>query len=275
MHPLSPVGQWLSLNEHRWLSSGERHRAPPLRLTGEKELRRKVRVKDSQGTEYSPIDPGNLPTVLRDILRGLEPRLGQILGATGQGTHFLVFPSTDISGHTIADATREGVLVLGVGNHEMRWSLPLVATEDARPPDGNRISALAVSGDEAEQLGYALSTFAGSFTSAAFFGMFATEKAYSHGGLTRKQAFALTKRYASDAQSIRSELGRLAFLFCEDGEEATIQMLSKACTSIIAQADALGRHVNAGDANALQRYERERGTFMMLFEEHTDEPVEN
>jgi predicted DNA-binding transcriptional regulator YafY len=25
MHSLSPVGQWLSLDEHRWLSSGERH----------------------------------------------------------------------------------------------------------------------------------------------------------------------------------------------------------------------------------------------------------
>ena len=30
MHSLSPVGQWLSLDEHRWLSSGERHRAESL-----------------------------------------------------------------------------------------------------------------------------------------------------------------------------------------------------------------------------------------------------
>lgn len=99
--------------------------------TDDKTLTTSVRLEDSRGTLYQPLDPGVISGGMRNLLGAMRPIMANMMGAMGQHMVFLAFPSTDKAGQRIADETGNGSLTVHIGDADLRYQLPL---ESLLPP---------------------------------------------------------------------------------------------------------------------------------------------
>lgn len=98
-----------------------------LSYTDDQALMTSVRLEDSHGALYQPLDPALVSGGMRNLLDGIRPIMANMMGAMGQHLVFMAFPSTDKAGHPIADETGNGSLTVHVGDAAIRYQLPLAS----------------------------------------------------------------------------------------------------------------------------------------------------
>jgi hypothetical protein len=95
------------------------------RYTDTDKLLSEATMEDSQGTTYSPLPPEAVAEDIRNLIQTMRPLLSNMMGALGQHMEFLVFPSTNKTGHLIADPKSDGSLTVHLGDVALRYRLPL------------------------------------------------------------------------------------------------------------------------------------------------------
>jgi hypothetical protein len=93
----------------------------------ETDLAGRVKLKDANGTLYSPLSQDQIDSGTGLVLALLKPTFAKFVGPLGENMQFFVFPAQDKSGQTIAEATKDGVFFVELGEKEFRWRLPLGA----------------------------------------------------------------------------------------------------------------------------------------------------
>ena len=93
--------------------------------TTETSLASEVRLRDTNGALYSPLDQNQINSLTQFILAFMKPVFSKMGGGLGDNMHFLVFPALDQNGRAIADATKDGMISVEVGEKVFRWTLPL------------------------------------------------------------------------------------------------------------------------------------------------------
>lgn len=93
--------------------------------TDDQTLITSVRLEDSRGALYQPLDPDHVSGGIRNLLGAMRPVMANMMGAMGQHMVFLAFPGTDKAGKPIADETGTGSLTVRVGDVALRYQLPL------------------------------------------------------------------------------------------------------------------------------------------------------
>ncbi|MFQ5929415.1 MAG: hypothetical protein ACE5MK_06935 [Acidobacteriota bacterium] len=108
----------------------------------EEDVRTNIQIRDAEGNYYRPISEDNLDADTKVFLSVMSMPLATMLGSVGQNMHFIVFPSKNIKGQYIADATKEGTFVVQLGEREFTWRLPLSSLVPPKicPVDGEKMS---------------------------------------------------------------------------------------------------------------------------------------
>ncbi len=91
----------------------------------ETEIRSKIRIVDSQGNIYLPLSETEVGADTKSFLAMMKPMLANVLGPIGQNMYFFLFPAQNKDGQGIAEAKKEGVFLVKLGEREFRWKLPL------------------------------------------------------------------------------------------------------------------------------------------------------
>jgi len=91
----------------------------------EETVRTNVTLKDAAGVNYPPLGESSLDPDMKNLVQAMKPIVANMLGAIGQNTHFVVFPSKSADGRPVADAASKGTLWVIVGGKEFRYRLPL------------------------------------------------------------------------------------------------------------------------------------------------------
>lgn len=96
-----------------------------LRYTDADTLMDEVTIEDSRGATYKPLAPDGVSEEMRNFTQLMKPFMTNIMGAMGQHLEFLMFPSADAAGHSIADPRADGSLTVHLTNMVLRYRLPL------------------------------------------------------------------------------------------------------------------------------------------------------
>jgi hypothetical protein len=91
----------------------------------ENEVRAIARLVDAKGRKLEPIPTKKLESDLVILLSLLKPILKSMIGPAGENMHFLAFPGKDASGAVIADAFRDGEVVVMLDDERFSFKTPL------------------------------------------------------------------------------------------------------------------------------------------------------
>ena len=108
----------------------------------EQEIRGLIRLKDSEGVAYAPIDTNQLAAAVPALESLMRPNMVKTLGPLGENMSFFVFPGNRKDGSEVCDASKRGVCEVDLGDHEFQWKLPLesVLPKQKCPTCGERLS---------------------------------------------------------------------------------------------------------------------------------------
>ncbi len=76
-------------------------------------------------TSLSPIPEGDLSPGARNFIQMMKPLLANMMGAMGQGMHFIAFKGKDAEGKHLVDPKAKGRIVVKMGAKEFPFRLPL------------------------------------------------------------------------------------------------------------------------------------------------------
>lgn len=93
----------------------------------EADIRAGIQIRDNQGTPYRPLSEDKIDADAKNLLSMMKPVLVNIIGPMGQNMYFFLFPSKTKKGQKIADAKKEGVFSVELGERKFRWRLPLAS----------------------------------------------------------------------------------------------------------------------------------------------------
>ena len=88
-------------------------------------LQGEATIEDMRGATYSPLAADSVAEEVRNLIQTMRPLLANMMGAMGQHMEFLIFPSTDKTGHRIADPKSDGSLTIHLSDVALRYRLPL------------------------------------------------------------------------------------------------------------------------------------------------------
>lgn len=91
----------------------------------EAEMRSNIQIVDSQGNIYIPLSETEVNVDTKSFLAMMKPVLANALGPIGQNMYFFLFPAKNKDGLGIAEAKKEGIFLVKLGEREFRWKLPL------------------------------------------------------------------------------------------------------------------------------------------------------
>jgi hypothetical protein len=91
----------------------------------EEAIRTAVTIKDTEGLSYSPLGESEIDPDTKNLMQLIKPVIVNMLGPLGQNMHFILFPAKTKDGQPIADATKEGLLSIGLGDQQFKYRLPL------------------------------------------------------------------------------------------------------------------------------------------------------
>jgi hypothetical protein len=97
---------------------------PPIYRT-ESEIRALIRLKDNNGTTYTPIETNQLEGSVPALESLMRPSMAKMLGPLGENMNFIAFPGSRRDGSEVCDASKRGVCEVDLGEHEFKWKLPL------------------------------------------------------------------------------------------------------------------------------------------------------
>lgn len=105
-------------------------------------IRNNIRMIDSQGIRYPPVDDEKIKYGAKYFLSMMKPVFEKMLGSMGPNMHFFLFPSKDKSGQSIAAAKNNGFFSVKLDEREYKWRLPLGALVPPKtcPVDGEELS---------------------------------------------------------------------------------------------------------------------------------------
>lgn len=108
----------------------------------EPDIRASIQLRDSEGTLYRPISEDNIDADTKIFLSSMSGPFAKMLGPLGRNMHFFLFPSKNINGQYIADATKEGAFTVRMGETDYSWRLPLSSVVPPKicPVDGEKMS---------------------------------------------------------------------------------------------------------------------------------------
>jgi len=89
------------------------------------QMRKNIRLEDSAGAFYEPLDPQTLNASMKNLLQLLRPILTNAMGPMGANMEIILFPATTKAGVRIADATKDGYFVVHLNDLPFRYHLPL------------------------------------------------------------------------------------------------------------------------------------------------------
>ena len=89
------------------------------------QLRKNIKLEDSAGAFYEPLDPQTLNGSMKNLLQLLRPILTNAMGPMGTNMEIVLFPATTKAGTRIADATRDGYFIVHLNGLPFRYHLPL------------------------------------------------------------------------------------------------------------------------------------------------------
>ncbi|MFH1338692.1 MAG: hypothetical protein ABIH40_02455 [Candidatus Omnitrophota bacterium] len=101
-----------------------------------------ISIKDAEGVSYPPINEEEVDFDTKNFLSMMKPVFANMLGPMGQNMHFFLFPDRNNRGQRIAEAGREGSLLVKLGSKEFKWRLPLGSLLPAKlcPTCGEKLS---------------------------------------------------------------------------------------------------------------------------------------
>jgi hypothetical protein len=91
----------------------------------EAEIRAHISIKDNEGTFYEPLREDQIDADIKNFLSMMTPLFANMLGPMGQNMHFFLFPAAKANGQKIADAKKEGLFFVKLGEQLFSWRLPL------------------------------------------------------------------------------------------------------------------------------------------------------
>jgi hypothetical protein len=105
-------------------------------------IRNNIRIIDSQGISYAPVDDEKIKYGAKYFLSMMKPVFEKMLGSMGPNMHFFLFPSKSKSGQSIAVAKDDGFFSVKLDEREYKWRLPLGALVPPKicPVDGEELS---------------------------------------------------------------------------------------------------------------------------------------
>lgn len=108
----------------------------------EPHIRNSIRIIDSQGISYSPVDDEKIKYGAKYFLSMMKPVFEDMLGSMGPNMHFFLFPSKSKTGQSITVAKSDGFFSVKLGEREYTWRLPLgpLVPPKICPVDGEELS---------------------------------------------------------------------------------------------------------------------------------------
>jgi hypothetical protein len=105
-------------------------------------LRNGIRLVDSTGAQFAPLDRDSLPAPIQGLLDLLRPMMASLLGNMGQNLNFFVFDGLTPDGARRLDPTRPGRFSIRLLGTDYRWRLPLASLVPKKrcPVDGELLS---------------------------------------------------------------------------------------------------------------------------------------
>jgi hypothetical protein len=87
-------------------------------------VREIVKIEDSAGNTYAPLDPQTVSGSIKNLLQAMKPILANAMGSLGSNLEIMLFPADGRNG-PIADPIREGFFTVRVSDLRFRYRLPL------------------------------------------------------------------------------------------------------------------------------------------------------
>lgn len=105
-------------------------------------IRNSIRIIDSQGISYGPLDNAKINFGTKNFLSMIKPVFIKMLGPMGPNMHFFLFPSNSKTDQSIAVAKSDGFFSVNLGEREYKWRLPLGSLVPPKicPVDGEEMS---------------------------------------------------------------------------------------------------------------------------------------
>lgn len=91
------------------------------------EVRDGLRIFDSSGGSYAPLDSDHIDKDVVTILKNMKPMFTKLLGEFGEHAVFYLFPAVDSDGKPIASTTGKGQFRVKHGSEEFSFRLPLAS----------------------------------------------------------------------------------------------------------------------------------------------------
>jgi hypothetical protein len=98
-----------------------------LRFKSEAELRKTIRLYDSTGKSFLPLEQDQLSETARGLIDGMKPVLERMMGEFGEGMQLFLFDASAIKGVTLSDVSGHGEFSLGWENKKFSWRLPFAS----------------------------------------------------------------------------------------------------------------------------------------------------
>ena len=92
------------------------------------QLRKNIKLEDSAGAFYEPLDPQTLNGSMKNLLQLLRPILTNAMGPMGTNMEIVLFPATTKAGTRIADATHDGYFIVHLNGLPFRSTCPWAAS---------------------------------------------------------------------------------------------------------------------------------------------------
>ncbi len=97
----------------------------PLTYRTEGEIRVLIKLKDSDGTTYTPLATDKVAASVPALVALMRPGMAKMLGPLGENMNFYVFPGSRKDGTRVCDASARGVCEVDLGEQAFKWKLPL------------------------------------------------------------------------------------------------------------------------------------------------------
>jgi hypothetical protein len=93
----------------------------------EDEIRKTILLYDSAGKGIPPMEMDQLSEMASELINGIKPMLGKMMGQFGEGMRLIFFDADKIKGVSLSDLSGHGSFTLAWGQARFTWQLPFAS----------------------------------------------------------------------------------------------------------------------------------------------------
>lgn len=93
----------------------------------EEEIRKSIKLYDSAGNVYAPLDNKDISPSAIQLLKNFQPVMAQMLGQFGEGMRVFLFESKKKNGEPAIDVSKTNSFTLNWGSTGLKWILPFAS----------------------------------------------------------------------------------------------------------------------------------------------------